>query len=313
MRALAGGVDDDEQSIGAAGDEPRAVARERQVAAFESAIELLRRARGQLPAQEGAVFARGKQARAVGRERERRDRPVMSFELRQRHAAKLRLRCHRARLAPRGRRGAQPLEPRHGRRRVVIERLRRLRQDQLIDTRRLARLRRHRRGALDVGAALLAHDARHAQHAHDQQQQQRRARDRQRHAISPKPADQQLRPRITPRLDQLAGGEALEIGGQRLGRRVALLAIARGRPLDDGHQVVGRIGHALAQRRGRVAGGLGHDLARGGAGEGRAAGERGEQDGAERKDVGALVERLAARLLGRHVAGRADDRAVRSL
>jgi hypothetical protein len=56
-----------------------------------------------------------------------------------------------------------------------------------------------------------------------------------------------------------------------------------------------------------------HDHHRVGIDERRAAGQELEQHDPDRVQVGAVIERLARGLLGRHVAGRAEDRAVERL
>src|SRR6202034_3961896 len=50
-----------------------------------------------------------------------------------------------------------------------------------------------------------------------------------------------------------------------------------------------------------------HDREHARAGEGRLAGDGVVEDGAERKDVGAAIEMVAARLFGGHVGDGADD------
>ena len=115
--------------------------------------------------------------------------------------------------------------------------------------------------------------------------------------------------RVAVRVDELAGQEAAQLVGELAGVGIAVERALRHRALDDRDEIRGRTALALAQR---------HDLAeRGGrdhVGRGarvvrRYAGERVIEHRAEREHVGALVDRLAARLLGRHVRGRAHDRA----
>ena len=117
------------------------------------------------------------------------------------------------------------------------------------------------------------------------------------------------------------GDEALGLGqrrsrgrGQRGAAEVAggLVAVVRllgQRTGEDGLERLGQVGVALQHGRGRAAvvrvelGEVVVEVER------DAAGQRGEQDAAERVDVGAGVDALAARLLGRDVVDRAHERA----
>jgi hypothetical protein len=107
--------------------------------------------------------------------------------------------------------------------------------------------------------------------------------------------------------DDLAGLEPAQVVGERLGGGVAGVRAAGHRLVDDGDQLVGQFGGALLQRDGGLVDGLEKQRGDVVGVVGQAAGERVVEDGAEGEHVGARVGLGAVGLLGRHVAGGADD------
>ena len=107
--------------------------------------------------------------------------------------------------------------------------------------------------------------------------------------------------------DELAGVVAAEILGERGRRRVSIVGVARHRLRDDRAELAGDRGDRGGERPRRsgehaIERGLGRRV-----GVGRRAGEQLVEDRADRVDIRALVDELAARLLGGHVRRRADD------
>ena len=110
---------------------------------------------------------------------------------------------------------------------------------------------------------------------------------------------------VTPR----PRADALQLGVHLLGRLEAVVRVLRERAEHD-HVEVGRDVGPLQRRRPRRVGEMLHrDLDRRLAAERRLAGEHLVEDDADRVEVGALVDGGAARLLGREVLRRPDDRA----
>ena len=102
-------------------------------------------------------------------------------------------------------------------------------------------------------------------------------------------------------------GHAAQLAREVERGRVALLGVLGQQPL---HDPAHGDGHPGRGRR-RLLGEDGHQrLHRGGPLEGAAAADHLVEDGAQRELVGAMVDGLAARLLGRHVARRAHDHAL---
>jgi hypothetical protein len=226
-----------------------------------------------------------------------------------RHAAAARVVGDRGRLLPDRRVVGQRLEPGDRRGRIVDQ--------------RAARLQQHERavlgldgGALPLGgpALLLGHaprgdDARHRDPAEDREQRGR-ARDHGHHGASPRvPAGQAIPARVAARAHHLPGGEALQVDRQLRGRRVALGGVGGHGLAHDLEQVRRHVGRALLQRdrlpqlhRAQERGHAPVEIA-----VRRLPGEDLVEHDAEREDVGALVDALTGRLLGRHVRRRPHD------
>ena len=110
--------------------------------------------------------------------------------------------------------------------------------------------------------------------------------------------------------DASAARDRLEVGVHRRGRLVAVGGLLRERAQDDEVEVVGHVRAQLGRRRRRLREVLHRDLDRAVAGERHLAGEQLEEHDPGRVEVGRLVDRRAARLLGREVLRGADDRAL---
>ena len=110
--------------------------------------------------------------------------------------------------------------------------------------------------------------------------------------------------------DATAARDRLEVGVHRGGGLVAVGGLLRERADDDEVEVVGHVRPELGRRRRRLREVLHRDLDRAVAGERHLAGEQLEEDDARRVEVGGLVDRRAARLLGGEVLRGADDRAL---
>ena len=109
--------------------------------------------------------------------------------------------------------------------------------------------------------------------------------------------------------DRRAAQHALEVGLHLLGALVARRRVLRERAHHDHVEVARDVAADLRRRLGRRRQVLHRDLDRRVAVERRLAGEELVEDDAERVEIGALVDLGAARLLGREVLRRADDRA----
>ena len=106
-----------------------------------------------------------------------------------------------------------------------------------------------------------------------------------------------------------AAPHAVEVGTELVGAAVALRGLLEHRVRDDERERVGHVRRERLQRRGRVGDVLHRDRDRRVALERHAAGEHLVEHDAERVDVGLRADAAAARLLGREVLRRADDRA----
>ncbi len=114
--------------------------------------------------------------------------------------------------------------------------------------------------------------------------------------------------RVALRADQLAGLELLQLDRERTRGRVAVGRVARRRLVDDRREV-SRNALDPADRRWRTVEHRLQDPVSGLARVRRSSRQYVIQQNAERVHVGRRVERLAARLLGRHVRRRPHDRA----
>jgi hypothetical protein len=95
------------------------------------------------------------------------------------------------------------------------------------------------------------------------------------------------------------------------GRLVAIGRILGHQSGDDRCEPFGDLGVLIGYRPRRVVADLAQDGDGGFGREGRLPGAGGVQDATEAEEVAAVVDRLAARLFGRHVMGRAGDRSGR--
>ena len=118
-------------------------------------------------------------------------------------------------------------------------------------------------------------------------------------------------PRRAAAGDRRAVEVAVEVVGERARRRVAIGGILGQAHAGDRRQVGGHPGREPARRGGLGVEDLGEQAGEGRRGERRPAGQQLVQRRAEAVDIGAAIDRadVAARLLRRHVRGRAEQRA----
>ena len=107
-------------------------------------------------------------------------------------------------------------------------------------------------------------------------------------------------------LDPLRIELALQRGAQRLAVGEACLGLFREQFLDDEAQALGAIAHHAVDRQRLLLRDLDRERGEAGAGESRLAGDHLVEHDAEREQVGTMIDRHAERLLGAHVARRAD-------
>jgi hypothetical protein len=128
-------------------------------------------------------------------------------------------------------------------------------------------------------------------------------------AVAADPPARDLGEGIGVGADEAAGEEAAQVGGEVVGARVAGLGVVGHRAVGDGRELARDLRVELAQ----VAEGALHhahgQLRRALAAERRLAGQHVVEERAERVDVRTDIHPLAARLLRRHVAQGAHDRA----
>jgi len=162
---------------------------------------------------------------------------------------------------------------------------------------------------LGLGAIALDDDPPQRQRAEHDERRQRHRRDRHRRPVAADEARDPLAHGVAVRGHQLAGLEPAQLLGQRLRGRVARGRLVGHGPGDDRGEIGRRVGRALGQRLDLALDRRGDDVGGGLGGVGRGAGQQVVEHRAQAEHVGALVDRLAARLLGRHVRRRAHHRA----
>ena len=127
--------------------------------------------------------------------------------------------------------------------------------------------------------------------------------------VLPDPAADELPGRVAVGAHQLTRLEPAQVLRELARGRVSPVGLELHRLVDDGHEVGRGVGLALGHRPWPLRGRRGEHFADGRARAGGRPREEVVEHRAERVDVGPLVDRLAPRLLRRHVGRRAEHRA----
>jgi hypothetical protein len=149
----------------------------------------------------------------------------------------------------------------------------------------------------------------HADPRHHRDRDRGEGEHRQRAAMPAAEPHEALARRVVVRRHELTGEEPPDVLAERTGVGIAVDRIELERLGHDRHEVRRRARRGLGERLDVVGARLVHDLGRAHAGDRRQAREQLVEHRAERVDIALQIGRLAARLLGRHEAGRTEHRA----